>query len=111
MAIPTYDQFIGPLLQFLSQHEQPVRTKEVYAGVAELVGLTAEERARMLPSKIQAVYVNRIGWAQDALKRSLLSCAPRRGYWLLTDKGGRAGRERPGSTPRYMGSPIMVRGE
>jgi restriction system protein len=87
MAIPTYDQFVGPLLQYLSQQKEPVRAKQAYEGVANLVELTSEQKAQMLPSKIQAVYVNRIGWAHDALKRSLLSGSPRRGYWFLTDKG------------------------
>ena len=64
MVIPTYDQFIGPLLQYLSQQKEPVRAKQVYAGVAEMVGLTADEKAQMLPSQLQAVYKNRIGWAQ-----------------------------------------------
>jgi restriction system protein len=87
MAIPTYDQFISPLLLFLAKETAPVRPKQAYAGVADMVGLTPEDRTEMLPSKIQAVYVNRIGWAHDALKRSLLSSAPRRGRWLLTEKG------------------------
>lgn len=95
MAIPTYDQFTGPLLMFLAKHKEPVRTKQVYAGVAEMVGLTAEEKAQLLPSKIQAVYLNRIGWAHDALKRSLLSSAPKRGHWLLTDKGRALAAENP----------------
>ncbi len=95
MAIPTYDQFIGPLLLYLSRQTEAVRAKQVYAGVAEMVGLTPEEKAQLLPSQVQAVYKNRIGWAHDALKRSLLSGAPRRGYWLLTDEGRRLASDHP----------------
>ena len=87
MSIPTYDQFTGPLLQYLALQTEPIRAKQVYAGVADIVDLTPEEKAQMLPSKGQAVYVNRIGWAHDALKRSLLSSSPKRGYWRLTQKG------------------------
>jgi len=64
-----------------------MRAKDVYTAVADLAGVTTEERTEMLPSKIQAVYVNRIGWAHDALKRSLISSSPKRGYWLLTPEG------------------------
>jgi restriction system protein len=52
-----------------------------------MVGLSPEEKAELLPSKIQPTCINRVGWAHDALKRSLLSSAPRRGHWLLTEKG------------------------
>jgi len=87
MALPTYDQFIIPLLRVLGEQTEPMRTKDVYAAVAELISLTPEEMAEMLPSKIQAVYVNRITWAHDALKRSHLSGCPKRGRWLLTEEG------------------------
>jgi len=95
MAIPTYDQFIIPLLRVLGEQDEPMRAKDVYAAVAELIGLTKEEKAKMLPSKVQAVYVNRIGWAHDALKRSLLSGSPKRGHWLLTPEGRALHRQHP----------------
>ena len=95
MAIPTYDQFIIPLLRVLGEQTEPMRARDVYAAVAALLDLTPEEKAKMLPSKIQAVYVNRIGWAHDALKRSLLSSSPKRGYWLLTPDGQALHRQYP----------------
>jgi len=102
MATPTYDQFIIPLLRVLGEQTEPMRTKAVHAAVAELVGLSSEEMAEMLPSKIQAVYVNRIGWAHDSLKRSLLSSCPKRGMWQLTEDGRALHRQHPdGISPEH----------
>ena len=89
MTIPTYDQFIEPLLRFLGTKPEGVSTSEVYASLAEKVGLTEAERDELLPSRRQPVYQNRIGWAHDRLKRADLSQSLRRGTWQLTD-GGRA---------------------
>ena len=87
MAIPTYDQFIEPLLRFLSSKPQGVSTSEVYAALADAVGLTDDEREQLLPSRRQPVYQNRIGWAHDRLKRAGMSQSRERGTWQLTDAG------------------------
>lgn len=87
MQIPTYQKFITPLLNFLASDEAPHKPSEVYAGLADLVGLTAEDKSLMLPSGTQSLYKNRIGWAQDAIKRSELTYCPSRGLWQITQKG------------------------
>ena len=51
MAIPTYDQFIEPLLRFLGTRPDGAKTSEVYAALADAVGLTDEERDDRLPSR------------------------------------------------------------
>ena len=43
MAIPTFDQFIAPLLRYLSQHEAGVSASEASEGVATLAGVTEGE--------------------------------------------------------------------
>jgi restriction system protein len=85
--IPTYDQFIEPLLRYLAEHPQGAITRDIQEALADRLGLTAEQRAIALPSGAQAMYKNRIGWAHDRLKRSGLSTSPRRGYWQLTSEG------------------------
>lgn len=87
MAIPTYDRFIEPLLRFLGSRPDGASTSEVYPAVADVIGLTEAERDARLPSGRQAVYQNRIGWAQDRLKRARLSQSPKRGVWQLTETG------------------------
>ncbi|MDP2713279.1 restriction endonuclease [Rheinheimera sp.] len=87
MAIPTYDQFIEPVLRFLATRPDGALAREVYEAAAEAMQLTEEERAELLPSQAQQVYKNRIGWAHDRLKRAGLSSSARRGVWCLTDEG------------------------
>lgn len=97
MPIPTYDQFIEPLLRFLAQHPEGVRSSVVYAALADQVGLNDDEREQRLPSRRQPVHHNRIGWAHDRLKRAGLSTSARRGVWTITAKGIDLVRRHPGA--------------
>lgn len=90
MSIPTYDQFISPLFVLLGEHPEGLSTRDAYVILADRLGLTNEEREHYLPSGRQRTFHNRIGWANDRLKRGGLSMSPRRGVWALSA----AGRER-----------------
>lgn len=87
MAIPTYDQFIEPVLRFLAANPNGVRAKEAHEAAATALKLTPEERQQLLPNVAQLVYKNRAGWAHDRLKRAGLSSSPTRGFWKLTENG------------------------
>lgn len=62
MALPTYDEFIAPLLQILAAQPAGMRAPDAHEAVAALVGLSDEAKAALLPSGRQPVYKNRIGW-------------------------------------------------
>lgn len=85
--VPTYDKLIFPLLKFLGSQSEPVSSRDAYDRLAALEGISAEDRAMMLPSGRQAVWANRVAWAQDRLKRAGLSRSATRGFWEITDKG------------------------
>jgi restriction system protein len=87
MPIPTYDQFIEPILRYLAQHPDGAAAREVHDAAADSLNLSAEERALLVPSGAQAVYKNRAGWAHDRLKRAGYSSCPQRGFWQLTPDG------------------------
>lgn len=99
MPLPSYVHFTGPLLQFLGEQQGPVRTRVVYDALAERLGLSEEDRTARLPSGGQSVLQNRIGWAQDALKRAGLSSAPSRGQWLITEEGRKLLQRHGGRVP------------
>lgn len=86
ISLPTYDQFIEPILRVLQQHPEGLRAAEVHDAAADYLQLTQEQRSELLSSG-QAVYKNRCGWAHDRLKRAGLSFSPRRGLWQLTNEG------------------------
>jgi restriction system protein len=87
MPIPTYDQFIFPVLQLLQLHPEGMKKRDVHQALADSMHLSAEDRALRLPSGKQPVFENRIGWAHDRLKRAGLSRSVTRGVWQLTDAG------------------------
>lgn len=100
MKLPTYDQFIEPLLQFLAAHPDGVSSREAHDAVADALGLMLEQREQRLPSGTQRVYQNRCGWAHDRLKRQGLSEAPRRGFWRITPAGVDFAKSHPRLTPQ-----------
>ena len=87
MPIPTYDNFIEPMLRYLAQHIERAPASVVYEAVANALNISEDDKLTLLPSQTQPVYKNRAGWAHDRLKRAGLSSSPRRGYWKLTENG------------------------
>ncbi|MDQ7743848.1 restriction endonuclease [Hydrogenophaga pseudoflava] len=87
MPVPTYDQFIEPILRYLALHPQGSTAPAAHEAAAKQLGLTDEEKALILPSGVQRVYKNRAGWAHDRLKRAGLSSSPKHGFWKLTAAG------------------------
>jgi restriction system protein len=99
MPIPTYDEWIEPILRFLVQHPDGVPAPTAHEAAANALGLTDDDRSQLLPSGTQRVYKNRAGWAHDRLKRAGLSSSPRRGTWQLTAAGVDYVRSHPSPLP------------
>jgi len=95
MPVPTYDQFIEPLLRYLASHPDGVRTRDAHEAAADALNLSPADRAEMLTSGMQAIYKNRTGWAHDRLKRAGYSTSPRRGTWKLSPAGLAFVRDHP----------------
>jgi len=87
MPVPTYDQFIEPLLRYLAEHPEGARASDAHEAVATRLGLSDEDRAERVPSGVQPLYKNRNGWAHDRLKRAGFSTSPRIGFWKATPEG------------------------
>jgi restriction system protein len=87
MPVPTYDQFIEPILRHLAAHPEGALARDLHEAAADTLELSKEDRQVILPSGAQAVYRNRCGWAHDRLKRAGYSASPRRGLWQLTPAG------------------------
>jgi restriction system protein len=87
MTVPTYDQFIEPLLRFLAANPDGVGARQAHDHAAAVLGLTSADREELLPSGSQPIYKNRAGWAHDRLKRAGFSTSPRRGFWKITGSG------------------------
>lgn len=87
LPVPTYDQFIEPILRYLYERPDGALAKDAHEAAAAALGLTEADKAELLPSGVQAVYKNRAGWAHDRMKRAGYSESLRRGFWKLTSAG------------------------
>lgn len=99
MAVPTYDQFIEPILRCLAAHPEGMAARDVHDAAANALNVSETDRAELLPSGVQRVYKNRAGWAHDRLKRAGLSTSRRRGYWQLTEAGVKFAQEQQSPLP------------
>lgn len=86
MAIPTYEQFMYPFLEYLKD-EQEHTLKELYDYLPKFFQLTENEIEELLPSGKQSIVVNRIGWARTYLKNAGLIESPKRAVFKITARG------------------------
>jgi restriction system protein len=84
-VMPTWEELLVPVLQLLSDGHVHGR-REMSDLVADHVGLSAEQRAEMLDSG-QSKADNRVGWALSALALSAAIDRPRRGQYVIADRG------------------------
>lgn len=68
MAIPKYFEMHKPLLEFLKDGQVHLM-KDLKQRMIFYFQLNDEEVSEMLPSGIQSVFANRIGWASTYLKK------------------------------------------
>lgn len=94
MPVPTYDQFIEPILRYLADNPDGAPARVVHESAANAQSLSDEERHVVLNSG-QPVYKNRAGWAYDRLKRAGLADSSKRGYWKLNEQGVRFAHDSP----------------
>lgn len=85
MTVPTWDEFMIPVLRVLLDGEVRKR-RDLYVMVAEAETLTEEETSKTLASG-QLKYQNRIGWATSYLTRVNALERPARGHYVITDTG------------------------
>ena len=86
MAIPDYQSIMLPLMEFASdRQEHPLR--EAIEVLAKEFNLTEDERKKLLPSGLQEIFDNRVGWARTYLKKAGLLDSTKRGFFKITDRG------------------------
>jgi restriction system protein len=90
MPIPDYESIMLPLLKFASDGKEH-SLAETIEQMKRTFGLTEEEKKQLLPSGLQPIIDNRVGWARTYLKKARLLESTRRGYFMLitTARGAR----------------------
>jgi restriction system protein len=86
VAIPDYESLMLPLLR-LSADGAVHKFSEAVDHLADELALSDEERTELLPSGMQPVFRNRVGWAKSYLKQAGLLTFPKRGLFQITQQG------------------------
>ena len=94
MAIPDFQSIMLPLLK-LSSDGNAHYIHDAVAQLADELSLSAEERTKLLPSGVEPIFFNRVGWAKTYLKKSGLLEYPKRGFFKIKDRGYQVLEEDP----------------
>ncbi len=86
MPIPDYQTVMLPLLK-VAADGQDHHIRAAINELADQFGLTDDERKELLPSGVDVVFDNRVGWARTYLKKAGLIEYPKRGYFRVTERG------------------------
>lgn len=93
MAAPTWHEYMAPSLRVLLDGDIR-KSRQIVEGAAELLGLTDEDRAIMIPSG-QQQWVNRGNWALSYLKRVGALEHTSRAHYRISDVGRQLLAEHP----------------
>jgi restriction system protein len=85
LGIPDFQTLMKPVLRSSAKGERHI--SDVVTELDQEFGLSAEERAELLPSGKQTTFANRVHWAKSYLKKAGLVKATRRGYFVITAEG------------------------
>ncbi|GAA1748307.1 restriction endonuclease [Luedemannella helvata] len=94
MAIPDFQSLMRPVLE-VHADGRPHSASEVRDAVAQLVGVSTEDRKVMLPSGGSPAYSNKVGWAVTHLAQAAMLTRPGRGITQITDRGRQAMQTHP----------------
>ncbi len=94
MAIPDFQTAMRPLLK-IAADQQEHATRDAVEALADVFGLSATERAELLPSGQQPILDNRVTWAVSYLKHAGLLERTRRGVFRITPRGMQALQQKP----------------
>lgn len=94
MAIPDYQSIMLPLLKLASDKKEH-SMREAIECLASFFKVSKAELQELLPSGQQRIFDNRVGWARTYLKKASLLDSPKRGVFIITDKGLSAIKSNP----------------
>ncbi len=86
MALPDYQSLMLPLLR-LSADGSTHKFSDAVDNLADELGLSYDDRTELLPSGLQPVFRNRVGWAKSYMKQAELLIFPKRGLFKITERG------------------------
>ena len=86
MTIPDFQSIMLPLLDFTKDQKEH-SLEEIWENMCKFFKLTEEEKNQILPSGQQTRMGNRTAWAATYLKKAFVLNSPRRGIYIITQRG------------------------
>lgn len=86
MTIPDYQTAMLPLLTLAGDGKEH-KFRDAVEELAVHFAVSPEERNELLPSGTAPLFDNRVGWARTYLKQAGLLASPKRGVFIITDRG------------------------
>lgn len=94
MAVPDFQTLMLPVLRAVASQDT-ISSVELRKVVADVVRLSADDLAEMLPSGRQSTFANRVAWANVFLQRAMLIEPVKRGVYRATTRGREVLRAEP----------------
>ena len=94
MGVPDYETLMRPTLAALADG-QPQTRGQIRDAVAHATGSGEDDLAQMLPSGKATVFGSRVGWALTYMSQAGLATRPKRGVYVITDRGLKVLDEHP----------------
>jgi restriction system protein len=94
MPIPDYQTLMLSVLKIAGDGKEH-QARAAINQLADQFGVTEEERKELLPSGVDLLFDNRVGWARTYLKKAGLIEYPRRGVFQITDRGKKVLAKKP----------------
>lgn len=94
MSVPDFQACMLPFLLHLQDGAEHT-PKDTEESIASSFNLTSEDLAALLPSGQMTVFKSRVGWARTYLKKAGLLDSPRRGVYVITDRGRQVLAQQP----------------
>lgn len=86
MAIPDFQSIMLPLMRYYADGQEHT-VSDTVDFLADHFKLTDDERKALLPSGVQQIFHNRTAWAKVHLKKAGLLSNPKRGVYVITERG------------------------
>lgn len=102
MAVPNFQEFFLPLLQFAADGEVH-SVGDAREALAASMDISEEDRGELLPSGVQSKFDNRIAWAKSYFVQAKVLESPSRGKLQITQRG----KELLGQNHKALDIPIL----
>jgi restriction system protein len=86
VGVPDYETLMRPTLAALASG-QPQTRGQIRDAVAAATGIGGDDLAEMLPSGKATVFGSRVGWALTYMSQAGLAIRPKRGVYVIADRG------------------------